>query len=316
MDTTAGRKNQGLNAAIASAMFFGLAPVFGKMAIVSGLQWTAVVGIRTILAAVLLLVVVSIFKRSFLYIYPVGLLGCILAGFVNGVGSLLYYSSLSRIDASLGQVIYSLYPLFVTLWLLLDRQVPTRLTIFRLILVIPALILLTTGGQERIDLIGILMMLGSAALYALHLPINQRVLYDIPAPTVTLYTLLSMSVVVLPVFLFSDLSTSSPSAGAWTALILLTLITFLSRLTLFVGVKHIGGSQTALLGLGELIIAILFAHLLLQDRLVWTQWTGVVLLVLILVMVKFEPPTLKKPAARGLLSWLHSPALPAELPRE
>ncbi len=34
------------------------------------------------------------------------------------------------------------------------------------------------------------MMLGAAALYALHLPINQRVLYEVPAPTVTLYTLL------------------------------------------------------------------------------------------------------------------------------
>jgi drug/metabolite transporter (DMT)-like permease len=313
---TARRKNQGLNAAMASAMFFGMAPVFGKMAIVSGLQWTAVVGIRTILAALLLLVVMFIFKRSFLYIYPIGLVGCMLAGLVNGLGSLLYYSSLSRIDASLGQIIYSLYPLFVTLWLLLDRQTPSRLTILRLLLVFPALFLLTSSGQKEIDISGVMMMLGAAVLYALHIPINQRVLYDIPAPTVTVYTLLSMSVVVLPVFFFSGLTTSFPSTQAWIALVLLTLVTFLSRLTLFLGVKHIGGSQTALLGLGELIIAILFAHLLLQDRLEWTQWIGVLVLVLILAMVKFEKPTIKKPVAKGWLGWLRSPSLPAELPRK
>ena len=38
-------------------------------------------------------------------------------------------------------------------------------------------------------------------------------------------------------------------------------MTLLSRVTLFLGVKHLGGLQTALLGLGELIITIFFAHL-------------------------------------------------------
>ena len=47
-------------------------------------------------------------------------------------------------------------------------------------------------------------MLGAAALYALHLPINQRVLYEVPAPTVTLYTLLAMSAVVVPAYLVFD----------------------------------------------------------------------------------------------------------------
>jgi drug/metabolite transporter (DMT)-like permease len=310
------KKNRGLNAAIASAIFFGMAPVFGKMAIVSGMPWTAVVGLRTILAALLLLIVMFFFKRSSFYIYPIGLLGCILAGVVNGTGSLLYYGSLSRIDASLGQIIYSLYPLFVTLWLLLDRQPPSRLTIFRLLLVFPALFLLSSSGQNEIDIFGVLMMLGAAVLYALHLPINQRVLYDIPAPTVTLYTLLSMSVVVMPVFFFSNLSVAFPETQAWAALFILTLITFLSRVTLFTGVKYIGGSQTALLGLGELIIAIILAHILLQDRLELTQWAGVVLLVLILLLVKFEKTSIKKPAAQGWLGWLRAPSLPVELNRE
>jgi drug/metabolite transporter (DMT)-like permease len=308
MDQTPGRNQRGLNAALSSALFFGLAPVFGKMAMVWGLPWTAVVGLRTILAALLLFGVVLIFKRSYLYIYPAGLIGCMLAGFVNGVGSLLYYSSLSRIDASLGQIIYSLYPLFVTLWLLLDRQTPSRLTIFRLILVFPALYLLTASGQKEIDIVGIVLMLGAAVLYALHLPINQRVLYDMPAPTVTLYTLLAMSVVVTPVFLFKGLPTTAPTTEGWTALVLLTMITFLSRLTLFVGVKHIGGSQTALLGMGELIIAILFAHLLLQDRLDWVQWAGLLLLVLILALVRFEKTAVKRPSAVGWLRWLRSPS--------
>jgi hypothetical protein len=78
-------------------------------------------------------------------------------------------------------------------------------------------------------------------------PINQRVLYEIPAPTVTLYTLLAMSLVTLPAYLIFDRQLP-PSEASGLPVILLTLVTFASRFTLFLGIKKIGGVQTALLG--------------------------------------------------------------------
>jgi len=102
------------------------------------------------------------------------------------------------------------------------------------------------------------MMLGAAILYALHLPINQRVLYEVPAPTVTLYTLLAMSAVVVPAYLIFDQKWPSLELP-WWPVFGLTLVTSLSRLSLFMGIKHIGGMQTALLGLGELLVTILFS---------------------------------------------------------
>jgi drug/metabolite transporter (DMT)-like permease len=312
------RQAEGLNAAFASALFLGLAPVFGKLAIVAGIPWSAVVSLRTLFATFLLVLVMLIFKREYFYIYPAGLLGCMMAGFINGIGSLLYYGSLWRIDASLGQIIYSLYPLFVALWLWMDHQPPSRLTITRMILILPALMLLTQIGKDGVDLLGVAMMLGSAALYALHLPINQRVLYDMPAPTVTLYTLLAMSLTVFPAFFFVPLTTqvftTTTSLTAWAGVLGLTLVTFLSRLTLFLGVKHIGGAQTALIGLGELLVTLLFAHLLLGDRLETNQWFGVILLIVILLMARLEKPANKKTGAGGWLSWLHPPGLPIDIP--
>ncbi len=305
---------KGIYAALSSAFFLGLAPVFGKLSISHGMSPMAVVALRTILATALLFTVVLIYNRRYLYIYPAGLLGCFLAGGINGIGSLLYYSSLGRINASLGQLIYSIYPLFVALWLWLDHQKPSRLTIFRLMLVLPALYLLI--GPQPIDLLGVLMMLVSAALYALHLPINQRVLYDMPAPTVTLYTLVAMSAVVVPAFLFTDLGKINLSANsqAWGALIGLTLVTFFSRLTLFLGVKHLGGLQTALLGLGELLITLVFSHFFLNEGFTAIQWAGVALLVASLVTVRFERPASKAQPASGWLGWLRSPGTPSEFP--
>lgn len=80
------------------------------------------------------------------YIYPAGILGCVLAGVINGIGSLFYYSALGRIGAGVGQLLYSLYPLFVALWLFLDRQPPSKMTILRLGLAFPAVFLKTQSG--------------------------------------------------------------------------------------------------------------------------------------------------------------------------
>jgi drug/metabolite transporter (DMT)-like permease len=314
LKSTQKAQSKGINAALASAMFLGFTPVFGKLAILYGLPPMAVVALRTLLATGLLLILVLVRKRNYLFIYPAGLIGCLLAGGINGIGSIFFYISLGRIDASLGQIIFSLYPLFVAVWLWLDRQPPSRLTIIRLLMVPPALLLLTRTTQAEIDLLGVAFMLIAGALYALHLPINQRVLYEMPAPTVTLYTLFAMSVIVLPALFFSGFS-SPPAPQAWWALGGLTFVTFLSRLTLFMGVKHLGGMQTSMLGLTELLITISFSHILLGERLSLYQWIGLFLLAIILVLVILEKPVARKEGG-GWLSWLVPPRAASDVPRQ
>ena len=302
----------GIYAAFSSAFFLGLAPVFGKLAITQGLSPFAVVALRTGFAAGIMLLVVSLFYRKYLYIFPVGLIGCILAGTINGLGSLLYYLALQRLDASVGQLLYSLYPFFVALWLILDHQPPTRLTIFRITLATIAVLLLTNVPNRPMDVTGVVMMIGAAVLYAMHLPINQRVLYEVPAPTVALYTLLSMSAVVIPAYLLFDRTWPSGEVP-WLPVVGLTFVTVFSRVALFLGVKKIGGMQTALLGLAELLIAIFFSSLLLGENLSLTQWLGAIGLGISLILVMYEKPAPFTPAAKtGWLSWIRPPSLPKD----
>lgn len=306
------KRKTGVQAALLSAVFLGLAPIFGKQAINMQISPLAVVGFRTIFAALLLFGIMAVFRRQYLYIYPAGLLGCGLAGLLNGAGSILYYAALGRINASLGQLLYSLYPLFVAIILFFDLQPPSRLTVFRIILATVAVIFLTYNATGEVDLWGVVQMLLASLLYALHLPINQRVLYDIPAPTVTLYTLIAMSLVVFPAFLLFDRSV--PAVGTWWPIIGLTLVTFLSRLLLFLGVKHLGGLQTALLGLLELLVTIALSIVWLHESLTTTQWVGTTILFLSMLLVYFEKPTnTRKPSRGGWLSWLTPPGLPPDL---
>jgi drug/metabolite transporter (DMT)-like permease len=303
----------GIQAAIASAIFLGLAPVFGKQAITLGFSPLAVVALRTSMAAGLLLIIVAIFRRQFLYIYPAGLLGCAIAGILNGLGSLFYYIALERLSVSVGQLIYSLYPIFLIIWLIIDRQPPSRLTYIRICFAFLGIILLTLPKSSHMDWIGVFLMLASSIMYAIHLPINQRVLYDIPAPTVTLYTLLAMSLIVVPVYLIFD--RHLPLVGtSWTPILALSLVTFFSRLMLFLGIKKLGGMQTAMLGLSELFISISMGHLWLHESLTSIQWIGALLLGLSLVLIGFDRIQPEKRHTRGMLSWLRPPEITPEIP--
>lgn len=308
---TASKRTIGVSAALASALFLGLAPVFGKAAIVLGFSPLLVVAVRTVLAALLLLMMVFLFSRQFLYIYPAGLLGCSLAGVINGLGSVLYYLALGRLSASVGQLLYSLYPVFLATWMVFDHQPPSKLTHLRIILAIAGVALVTRAHPTALDWTGVALMLGASAMYALHLPINQRVLFDIPAPTVTLYTLLAMSAVVIPAYLIFDRRLPAPDAS-WLPVLGLTLVTFFSRLTLFLGVKHLGGLQTALLGLSELLVTLCVSMVWLHERLVVWQWVGAGLLAVSIVLIGFERI---RPEYHGrALSWLRPTASPPVIP--
>lgn len=301
----------GINAALISAFFLGLAPVFGKAAMgADKFSPLAVVALRTGMAALLLFLIMFIFKRNFIYIYPAGMLGCALAGGINGLGSIFYYVGLSRLNASVAQMLYALYPFFVAIWLGLDKQTPTKLTVLRMMIASISVILLTRAGTGTIDLIGMAFMLIAAALYAFHIPVNQRVLLDVPAPTVTLYTLIAMSMVVIPAYLIFDRSFPVGTNITWFPILGLTAVTFFSRLLLFTGVKHIGGMQTALLGLGELLVAVLFSHLFLKETLTTVQWIGMAGLGTSLLLVWFEKPTSHTTQSHGLLSFLQPPDFP------
>ncbi len=302
----------GIQAALISAVFLGLAPVFGKQAIMLGFSPLAVVALRTSMAAAIMLVLVAILRRSYLYIYPAGLIGCGLAGMINGLGSLCFYMALGRLSVSVAQLLYSLYPVFLVIWLVIDHQPPSRLTYLRISLALLGILFLTSFTSTRVDWIGVGLMLAASALYAIHLPINQRVLYDIPAQTVTLYTLLAMTVVVVPAYLIFDRQVP-PAGVSWHPVLLLTIVTLCSRLALFLGVKKLGGMQTALLGLGELLVSISLSHVWLHEKLQVAQWFGAGLLAASLLLISFERSDPEQKKKRGLLAWLRLPENSTEI---
>jgi drug/metabolite transporter (DMT)-like permease len=282
-------RRNGIKAALLSALVLGTTPILGKMAYAGGMDPYNLTAIRTAVAAALLWAFYLSTKknRRFIYIYPAGLLISAAAGALNGASSLLYYNGLTVIDAGVGQMLYSLYPLFVVIIRRLDGQRVSNWTKVRLALAILAVMLLITPRGGNVDWIGAALMLGAGLMYAMHLAVSQRVLYEMPAPTVALYVLTSMTVVVCVAYVLHG-PTAIPLTGLPPTL-MLAGITVTSRLLMFLGVKQLGSIQTALLGVTEILVTVVLSIFVLGEQLVGRQWLGAAILITSLLLIIFEP---------------------------
>jgi drug/metabolite transporter (DMT)-like permease len=265
----------GVVAALFSTLFSGMAPILGKLAYQAGVDPISLVALRTALAAGMLWLFYLLFWRRYIAVSRYGLLGCVGMGVVNGIGSLLYYSGLSRTDAALGHLLYSMYPFWVFIFLSAAGHPISRLAVVRLGLALLSLVLLTWQGGGLVDPLGVTMMIGAGALYGFTLVLGQWTLADVEPRTVTLYQLTTMAVVVGIPYIVRGGQVAPISAQGWEAILLLALFpTALARLLVFSGLRRIGGIQTALLGIAEPLVAVVLAFLLLGESFTLQQWIG------------------------------------------
>ncbi len=276
--TATDRSAQGVTATLLSTLFAGLAPILGKLAYQAGVQPYTLVALRTALAAGLLWLIYLLFWRRYIVIDRHNLMGCVGMGVANGIGSLLYYNGLSRVDASLAHLLYSMYPFWVFIFLSAAGHPISRPALARLALALLSVFLLTWQGRGLIEPLGVTLMIGAGALYGFHLVLGQWTLVDVDARTVTLYGLTTMAVVVGIPFLVRGQPLEPISGSGWLIILLLALFpTALARLLVFAGLRHLGGIQTALLTIAEPLVAVVVAFFLLGESFSLQQWIGAAL---------------------------------------
>ncbi len=277
----------GVIAAFLTPMFLGLAPIFGKLSIQAGAEPFTVAALRTLVAVILLWGVYALFFRRFIFIYPAGLLGCVVIGVINGIGSLFYYGGLSLVDASMAQLLNGMYLVFAVLMVRIGGERLDFRMMVRVVLALVALLILTGFGSEPVNWLGVGLMLGNALMFAGTFILSQYVLYEMPSPTVALYVLSTMAVVVIMVWLATGVQPMDAGLrAALPSIFILGVTTALSRLAMFAGVKFLGSMQTAVLAITEIAVALVLSFAVLQERLTLEQWGGVAILTLSILLVR------------------------------
>jgi uncharacterized membrane protein len=141
-------------------------------------------------------------------------------------------------------------------------------------------------------------MLGNALLFAGTVILSQRVLWEMPAQTVTLYVITVMALIVVMARIAYDIRWLPQQSDAMWAILSLAMTTALSRLTLFAGVKNLGSLQATLLAIAELAVAVSLSFLFLDESLTLIQWVGVAALI---VSVLMQGAAYSKNAPRGAI---------------
>lgn len=259
---------------VASTFAFSLATPMGKALVTANLYPAQILMIRYGCGALLLALSLAIFAPDKLRIDRRGLLIISAAGFVNGLGSLIYFAAFARIDASVASMIFSLNPLVVLgLLALRGEKLTHRHTVRVLLGLAGAWLLLGPGGQ--VDLLGSLMAFASVLGFALELCLMQWFLREYDSRTLALYILLSMWLLALGFWLVQGQPWTDPGAPGWLALgVLTTVSTYFAWLAMFIGIRYIGSGQVALLMNLEMLLSVGWAILFLQERLSAAQFAG------------------------------------------
>ncbi|RIK41227.1 MAG: hypothetical protein DCC55_12620 [Chloroflexi bacterium] len=264
----------GWTLALLASLSFSFAAPIARGAITGGMEPTTLVTLRLALATLLMAVTVAVMGRSRLRMDRRGLLLALAAGLLNGLGMLLFFWALARVDASVASMMISLIPLVVLSLLALRGERFTYRHTLRLALGLGGVYLLVGPGGQ-VDPLGIGLLVIAIICFSLHMSILQWFLRPYEALAVTFYISAAMTAVVTSAWLIQGAPWQNPSFGGWLAVVGLVIVsTYLSRLLMVAAINQIGSGQMALLSPLETLLTIIWAMLFLGERLSPLQWAG------------------------------------------
>jgi drug/metabolite transporter (DMT)-like permease len=306
-----GRFAAGLAFAVLSAASFGLSGALGKGLMASGWSPGALVLLRVTLGGLVLLVPTFLALRGRWYLARRNAGLVVVYGLVAIAGcQLAYFTAIQHLQVGVALLIEYTAPVAVVLWLWLRHaQRPRRLTVTGAVVSAAGLLLVLdvlTGG--RLSVVGVvwalLAMLGAATYFVLSADEDN----GLPPVALaggglvvgSLVLGLSGLVGVVPMrFATADASYGALTVPWWLPVLLLGAVT--AALAYWSGIaasRRLGSRLASFVALTEVLMALLFAWLLLGELPRAVQFLGGVLIVVGVVVVKLgEREISARPAA-------------------
>jgi drug/metabolite transporter (DMT)-like permease len=267
----------GASLVLASAVAFGVMPVFGKLSFQAGVSVTTLLFVRFAIAAPVLWAGVAARRAMPRVGRAVVMRGLALGGIGYATQAGLYFAALSRMDASVLSLILYGYPAMVTGAAILLRREPASRR--RLAALVTAtfgigLVLLGTGGGD-FDTVGALLGVGASLTYTTYILVSDAVTVDLePLPLAALIA--TGALLTLGPFGVITGSLDFAFAGeGWLWLALAGLVSTVSAMLLFFGgMSRVGPSTAAILSTLEPPVTVGLAFLAFGEALGAVQLLG------------------------------------------
>jgi len=273
---------------VASAIGSATLAIFIKLAFAAGANIVTIISVRFLLAALFLLVVLR--RRNIALGLPLKLtLQLCLMGLVGYGGmSILFANSLHYLPASLTAMLLYTYPALVALLSFMAGDEPFNGgKLLALVVCLAGLFMVLGVSSANAPLIGVLSILGAAAIYSVYIVIGSRLLKSVNPFLATMYICASTGVAAL-IYGMADnsLLLSLPIKG-WLAILGISVFpTIIGISCFFLGLELIGATNAAIICTVEPFVTVLLSTFLLGETITYPQIAGGALIIIGVVILQ------------------------------
>lgn len=277
------RRTVGILFCLISAVAYGTAGIFGKLAFEEGLSVPTLLAARFAIASVAMWGIVLAMGgpiRPSRRGMAIGLVLCILT-YSAQTGA--YFLSLERIDAALAILLVHTAPVFVTIGaVVFGRERLSRFTLISLPVAVAGTALIAVGalgGPVSADGVGILLALVCALTYAAYILVSHAVVGEMHPITLTAWVTSGVAVAFI-ISMIGTGDTPTTTGRGWLMILGLALFSTVISITfLAAGTAVVGPSVAVLLTTLEPVTATALALVILGESLSLIQWVGGVLVI-------------------------------------
>lgn len=274
------------------ATTYGMLATFVKMAYTEGYTTAEVTTSQFILGILGILIINgfqkaknkgNVVKASLKNIFSL-----MLAGTSLGMTSLFYYLAVKYIPVSIGIVL-----LMQTVWMgvllemILEKKLPSKQKVIAVLIVLVGTVLATNiiHNDVVLDWRGIFWGVLAAASFTTTMFTANRVATEISSAQRSLYMLLGGAVIVFSFAFFTQTGSFNLDIFFKWGIILALFGTIIPPMLLNLGFPLTGIGLGSIVSALELPVSVMMAYVLLNEKVIFSQWIGIVLIILAIIIM-------------------------------
>lgn len=280
------------------ATTYGMLATFVKMAYSEGYT-TAEVTTSQFIYGILGILIINLFQRiknknTAVKASPKNIFNLMLAGTSLGMTSLFYYLAVKYIPVSIGIVL-----LMQTVWMgvllemILEKKLPSKQKVIAVVIVLFGTVLATNiiNNDIELDWRGLVWGMLAAASFTTTMFTANRVATEISSAQRSLYMLLGGAIIVFSFAFATQVTAFNLEIFLKWGIVLSLFGTIIPPLLMTAGFPLTGIGLGSIVSALELPVSVMMAYILLNEKVIFSQWVGIVLIILAIIImnVNFKP---------------------------
>jgi drug/metabolite transporter (DMT)-like permease len=274
------------------ATTYGMLATFVKMAYSEGYTTAEVTTSQFVLGIIGILLINAFQKikhrKNVVKATSKNIFSLMLAGTSLGMTSLFYYLAVKYIPVSIGIVL-----LMQTVWMgvllemFLEKKLPSRQKVIAVFIVLIGTVLATNiiNNDIKLDWRGIAWGVMAAASFTTTMFTANRVATEISSAQRSLYMLLGGAVIVFSFAFVTQVTPFNLDIFMKWGIVLALFGTIIPPMLMNAGFPLTGIGLGSIVSALELPVSVMMAYVLLNEKVIFSQWIGIMLIILAIIIM-------------------------------